>query len=141
MKKWLEEQIEKSGLWFSYYPNIFTLSLNAGIMVFNLYYPAKFQWLNNCLILAGSIGIAWSLRGIYGVYVYRKEQIQYRRSMDEFMMSLKSAMERIIQEEMTVEDRDETESMSVARNRICELIQSEADRRKIGLTVSNPDKT
>jgi len=56
------------------------------------------------------------------------------------MMSLKPEIERIMNEEMNVTSRDEQESVIIAQNRISTLIQSELDRRKIGLTVSNSDK-
>jgi len=126
--------------WLSYYPSIFTLALNSVIMASNLVYPVKSRWINCFLIFILSFGIAWSLRGLYVCYCFRKERAEYRSSMEKFMMSLKPEIERIMNEEMNVTSRDEQESVIIAQNRISTLIQSELDRRKIGLTVSNSDK-
>ena len=139
MKKWITEKINMDEFWLSYYPSIFTLALNSVIMASNLVYPVKSRWLNCFLIFILSFGIAWSLRGLYVCYCFRKERAEYRSSMEKFMMSLNPEIERIMAEEWNVEERDEEESMRVAQARICELIQSESDRRKIGLTVSNSD--
>ena len=56
-------------------------------------------------------------------------------------MSLKPELEKILTEELSVEERDQMESMSVAYDRITVLIESESKRRKIGLHESNSDKS
>lgn len=141
MRKWITEKLSSDELWLSYWPNACILMLNVALLMSNLYRPSEKEWLRNPLILAGCFGIAWSIRNLYDCYRFRKERSEFRSTMDQFMQSLKPEIERIMEEEMTVEGRDIEESMVETQRKIQELIQSESDRRKIGLTVSSSDKT
>lgn len=141
MRKWIYEKLNGVDWWWSYYPNLLLLGLNSGILSLNLYSPSEIQLLSNGAILAGSIGITFSLRNIYTTYQRKKERSQFRSTMDRFMQSLMPGIQQIMEEEMTVADRDEQESLQIAQEKILFLIQSESERRKIGLTVSNSDKT
>lgn len=145
MKDWIIDKLGIDKFWFSYWPNIFILALNAGMLTGNLYSPPNSQELSNALIFAGSIGIAFSMKNLYKCYLYRKEleqeRAQFRSTMDKFMNEIKSDIQAIMEYEMTVPDRDEQESLQIAQEKILFLIQSESERRKIGLTVSSSDKT
>lgn len=141
MKKWIAEKLNSDKLWLSYWPNSFALASNAGMLAVNIAKPMGFGYLDDIVIFGLCFGVACSLRGMYRIYAYRKEQAQYHQTLDKFLMSLKPEIERIMNEEMNNEDRNEQDSLNVAQKRIQELIQSESDRRKIGLTVSNSDKT
>lgn len=140
MRKWITEKLSSDELWLSYWHSLFTLVLNIGMLVSNLYHPVSLKWLGTFLQFILCFGIAWSIRGLYSCYAYRKDIRESRNVMHQFMQSLSPEIERIMEEEMTVEGRDEQESMREAQKKIQELIQRESDRRKIGLHVSNSDK-
>lgn len=141
MRQWIYEKLSRDEWWLSYHPGLLILGLNSVILAWNLYHPQKWQWLTNCLILVGSFGIAWSMKIIYGTYQWKKQQAQFRSEMEQFINSLRSDIEAIMNEEMNVSNRDENRSIEIAQIRIGAFIQSERERHKIGLNVSNSDKT
>lgn len=141
MREWIYEKLNSDGWWFSYHPHLFLLGLNAGILALNLYSPSEIQLLRNGAILAGSIGITFSLKNLYDTYQWKKQQAQFRSEMEQFINSLRSDIEAIMNEEMNVSNRDENRSIEIAQIRIGAFIQSERERHKIGLNVSSSDKT
>jgi hypothetical protein len=85
VKKWIEEKIGHSKLWLTYYPSLFALFLNLGILIFNFLHPFCFHWLSNLNILMGSIGITVSIRGMYLLYIHKKEIKEIQNRIDELI--------------------------------------------------------
>ena len=79
MRKWINKKLDGDKLWLSYWPSSFTLLINLFSIFGNLYFPAKSNLLNDFLILCGSFGVAFSLKGINMIYKYRKD-LNKRRS-------------------------------------------------------------
>lgn len=140
MRKWITEKLTSDELWLSYWPSLFTLVLNLGMLVSNWYFPLSLKWLGYFVDFMLCFGASWSIRGIYICYTCRKDIKESRNAMDQFMKSLRPEIQRILDEEMNVESRNDEEAMREAQRKIQELIQSESDRRKIGLRVSSSDK-
>ena len=78
MKNWINDK-----LLLSYYPNLFWLALNSGILFFNLRNPSCLNWVSNLCILSGSIGITVSIRELYLNYKFKKEMKEFQRRIDD----------------------------------------------------------
>lgn len=141
MKKMLDRFIDKSGFWLSYWPIVISFFLNASVMVMNLNWPSKYEWLQNFAVLCGAVGITMNIKSVYSIWKLKRKVAKEHAKFHSFMLSLKPHIEAILNEEMNVEGRAEEESLSVAHQKIQTFINEEMERHKILAEQSKTDKT